>query len=118
MRNTKTLILSVVFMGLVVGWLWTKGRPAPPLKTTMEDVRQEAAAGGYALIDTEQMRRRLARGENLLLVDTRQPWEYRTGHIQGAVNFSMEPTWWNRWRSRGALEKFLGPDKSRAIVFY
>jgi 3-mercaptopyruvate sulfurtransferase SseA len=105
-------------VALVAGWLWTSGRPEPPRKATIEDVRQEAAAGGYALIDTEQMRQRLEQGEKLHLVDTRQPWEYRTGHIHGAVNFSMEPTWWNRWRSRSALEQFLGPDKSRALVFY
>lgn len=116
--NTKTFVLSLLVFSLMAGWLWIKSRPQPPAKVTMDDVRQEAAAGGYALIDTEQLRQRLATGEAILLVDTRQPWEYRTGHIQGAVNFSMEPTWWNRWRSRGALEQFLGPDKTRAIVFY
>jgi len=116
--NTKTFVLSLLVFSLVAGWLWIKSRPQPPAKVTMDDVRQEAAAGGYALIDTEQMRQRIEQGENLLLVDTRQPWEYRTGHIQGAVNFSMEPTRWNRWRSRGALEQILGPDKTRAIVFY
>ncbi len=30
--------------------------------------------------------------KSLLLVDTRQEWEYRTGHLKGAVNFPMEPT--------------------------
>ena len=54
----------------------------------------------------------------MLLVDTRQDWEYRTGHIQGAVNFSMEPTAWARWRSQGPLAKFLGPDRDRTMVFY
>jgi rhodanese-related sulfurtransferase len=51
-------------------------------------------------------------------VDTRQEWEYRTGHIKGAVNFSMEPTRWSRWRSAAALKAFLGPDRERTIVFY
>jgi rhodanese-related sulfurtransferase len=51
-------------------------------------------------------------------VDTRQEWEYRTGHIDGAVNFPMEPTGWARWRNRGPMETFLGPDKERGIVFY
>jgi rhodanese-related sulfurtransferase len=53
-----------------------------------------------------------------LLVDTRQEWEYRSGHIRGATNFPIEPTWWSRWRKAGALEAVLGPDKDRLIVFY
>jgi hypothetical protein len=51
-------------------------------------------------------------------VDTRQEWEFRTGHIQGARNFPMESTGWSRWRKAGALEAFLGPDRQRPIVFY
>jgi rhodanese-related sulfurtransferase len=52
------------------------------------------------------------------LVDTRQEWEYRTGHIKGALNFPMEPTWWARWRKAGDLRALLGPEKERGIVFY
>jgi rhodanese-related sulfurtransferase len=51
-------------------------------------------------------------------LDTRQEWEYRTGHIKKAVNFPIEPTWLSRWRKKSALETFLGPDKNRLIVFY
>jgi hypothetical protein len=51
-------------------------------------------------------------------VDTRQEWEYRTGHMRGAVNFPLEPTWWGRFKARGALADLLGPDKSKFIVFY
>jgi len=51
-------------------------------------------------------------------VDTRQEWEYRTGHIRGAVNFPMEPTWLSRWRKKNALAQLLGADKNRTIVFY
>ena len=46
------------------------------------------------------------------LVDTRQDWEYRTGHIHGAIHFPMEPTWWSRWRKADALKDLLGPDRS------
>jgi hypothetical protein len=45
------------------------------------------------------------------LIDTRQEWEFRTGHIKGSVNFSMEPTAWARWSKAGELEEFLGPDR-------
>jgi rhodanese-related sulfurtransferase len=53
-----------------------------------------------------------------LLVDTRQDWEYRTGHIKNAVNFPIEPSAWGRWRAESPLAKFLGSDKDRIIVFY
>jgi rhodanese-related sulfurtransferase len=51
-------------------------------------------------------------------VDTRQEWEYRTGHIKNALNFPIEPTWLSRWRKKDALQTFLGLDKNRLIVFY
>ena len=76
-------------------------------------------AGGYKIITTEELSERYQKDANsLLLVDTRQEWEYRTGHLKGAVNFPMEPTWWSRWRKASALETFLGPDKDRTIIFY
>jgi rhodanese-related sulfurtransferase len=53
-----------------------------------------------------------------MLVDTRQEWEYRTGHIEGAINFPMEPTGWSRWRKADALLNVLGPNKNQLIVFY
>jgi rhodanese-related sulfurtransferase len=79
----------------------------------------EAKKGGYRLITTAELSGLLEKGfDNLLLVDTRQEWEYRTGHIERAVNFPIEPTWWSRWRKAWALETFLGPDKNRTLVFY
>jgi hypothetical protein len=92
--------------------------PGDGAEPDMAKVRQEADAGGYRLIDTEALARRLASDPGLLLVDTRQGWEYRTGHIQGAVNFPMEPTWWARWQKRDGLDAFLGGDRDRGIVFY
>ena len=73
-----------------------------------DDVLAEAKAGGYRLITTEELAERYRQdSKELLLVDTRQEWEYRTGHIKGAVNFPMEPTWWSRWRKAAALKAFL-----------
>ena len=86
---------------------------------TLEDVRAEAGRGGYRLIDFGELRGRLEREpRRLLLVDTRQDWEYRTGHIPDSINFSFEPTRWSRLKNRWALAKALGGDKSRPLVFY
>ena len=112
-----TLGLAVVLAA--AGGLWMTSRAVTPPTSTWADVVEEAKRGGYRLITTQQLRERYEAGEaNLLLVDTRQDWEYRTGHIRGAVNFSMEPTTWARWKKRGDMKRLLGPDKERTVVFY
>lgn len=79
----------------------------------------EAKQGDYRIISTDELWARYEKDPaKMLLVDTRQEWEYRTGHIKSALNFPMEPTWMSRWRNKGALGKFLGPDKERFLVFY
>lgn len=119
MQNRKSIVVALVAVTLTIGALWFTNRTAVPREATWDDVLAEARSGGYQIITTEELAERYARNPgDLLLVDTRQEWEYRTGHLNGALNFPMEPTWWSRWRKAGALETFLGPDKNRFIVFY
>jgi rhodanese-related sulfurtransferase len=102
---------------LAVGYLsLTLSNPAPK-EVTWEDVLTHAGKGGYQVITTEELSK-LRHEKDILLVDTRQEWEYRRGHIKGALNFPIEPIWWSRWRKAGALKAALGPDKERFIVFY
>jgi rhodanese-related sulfurtransferase len=94
-------------------------RAVAPSQATWEDVLSEAKAGGYQIMTAEELAERYQKDPSrLLLVDTRQEWEYRTGHIRGALNFPVEPTWWARWRKSDDLKAFLGPDKERLVVFY
>ena len=82
-------------------------------------VLEEARKGGYQLIDLDGLQRLYkAEGSKLLLVDTRQEWEYHSGYIKGALNFPLEPTWLARMTQRGALDQFLKPHKSKTLVFY
>jgi len=79
----------------------------------------EAERGGYRLVDLAGLRERYEKDpEGLLLVDTREEWEFRAGRIRNARLFSMKPTWWARFRSAGKLKRFLGADKTRFIGFY
>jgi len=104
---------------LTVFALWLTNRAVTPKEATWDDVLAEAKAGGYKIITTEDLAELYRKdAKSLLLVDTRQEWEYRTGHLKGAVNFPMEPTAWSRWRKASALEAILGPDKDRTIIFY
>ena len=119
MNGLKTTMMALIALAITVGLLWFTSRSVTPKKATFEDVVAEAGKGGYRLINTERLWELYEENpKGLFLVDTRQEWEYRTGHIKGSLNFPMEPTWLSRWRKKGALEKFLGPDKNRFIVFY
>ena len=119
MRNGRLTFLAVLAVATTVGPLWLTNGAVAPREASWTDVVTESQRGGYRLISTGDLWKRYNENrDSLLLVDTRQEWEYRTGHIQGAVNFPMEPTWLARWRKKGDLGKFLGQDKDRSIVFY
>lgn len=114
--KTFLALLAVV---LTIAVLWFTNGAVTPKEATWDDVVAEAKNGGYRLISTDDLWKRYSENsDSLLLVDTRQEWEYRTGHIKGAVNFPMEPTWFSRWKKKGDLKKFLGSDMDRTIIFY
>jgi hypothetical protein len=117
-RRTVSRALSA--LALLVSMLLLPRLALPDVGAPVPDeVRAEAAHGGYRLINLGELRGRLEREPGrLLLVDTRQDWEYRIGHLPGAINFSFEPTLWSRLKNRSALREALGADKTRPLVFY
>jgi hypothetical protein len=119
MKGIRRAFWTLLAVSFTVTVLWLTSRSVTPKQATWEDVLTEARKGGYRLVTVDELWERYQKDPNdLLLVDTRQEWEYRTGHIKGSLNFPMEPTWLSRWRKKDALHKFLGPDKNRLIVFY
>ena len=119
MTFTKTNLLALLAVIVTVGALWLTHRSIIPKEAAWKDVVAEAETGGYKLISTDELWERYRKHPvGFLVVDTRQEWEYRTGHIKGAVNFPMEPTWFSRWQKKGDLKTLLGVDKNRAVVFY
>ncbi len=119
MENRRTSILALVAVILTLGLLWYVNRPVILQEATPAQLRDEAARGGYRLINTEELAKMCQQPPaKFLLVDTRERWEYYSGYIPGAISFPIEPTWWSRWRVRGRLAALLGPDKDRPMVFY
>ena len=119
MNGLRKALLAFIAFAITVGALWLTNLSVTPKEATWENVRNEANQGGYHIINTEDLWTRFSKNpDSLLLVDARQEWEYRTGHIKGAVNFPMEPTWWSRLHKTGDLKAFLGANKDRTIVFY
>jgi hypothetical protein len=119
MKQKISLSLALLAVLITIFFVWYGQRPAASKQATWDDVVAEADAGGYRTITTEALAEIYdPSGSDPMLIDTRQEWEYRTGHIEGALNFSMEPTWWARWQASDELATFLGPDKERTLVFY
>ncbi len=117
--NWKKLWLPLLAIAITVGVLWFTNRAVTPREPTWGDVVAEARDGGYRLIDTDELKQLYEKdSRSILLIDTRQEWEFAMGHITGAVNFPVEPTRWSRWWKKGDLAAALGPDKNRFIVFY
>ena len=116
-RLSSFVALAAVLITIV--YVWHAQRVAVPAQVTWDEVVAEAETGGYRIITTEALAKIYnPSGSDPVLIDTRQEWEYRTGHIKGALNFSMEPTWWARRQKADDLAAFLGPDKERTLVFY
>jgi len=119
MNSKNRIFLALIAIAVTAGALWFANRPVTPIIAVWEDVLAEARQGSYQIISTDELWEQYnSDPSKILLVDTRQEWEYRSGHLKGAVNFPIEPTWLSRWRKKGALEEFLGSDKNRFIVFY
>ncbi len=119
MHKRITTLIAAMAVVITAGALWLTNRAAVPVQATWDDVLAEAKAGGYKIITTEELAGKYhSNPGGLFLVDTRQEWEYRTGHLKGAANFPIEPTAWSRRRRAQALATLLGPDKSRTIIFY
>jgi hypothetical protein len=84
-------------------------------------VRDEARRGNYRLIAPETIKAQFLKNPtSLLLVDTRQEWEYQREYIKDAVNLPVTRRWWIQYSPwvRSEMQKTLGPDKERYIVFY
>ncbi len=119
MQLNRTIIITFAAVAAAMSALWLTHGAVTPKEATWDDVLAEARSGGYRIITTQELGSAYSRNPGeYFLVDTRQEWEYRTGHIAGAVSFPMEPTWWSRWRKAAALKELLGPDRERRIVFY
>jgi len=111
--------LGLAAVSITIFLVWYAQGPIAPKPVSWDDVLTESREGGYRIITTKELADWCRKAPSALtLVDTRQDWEYRTGHIEGALNFPMEPTWWSRWRKADELQDFLGPDLDRALVFY
>ncbi|OPY27276.1 MAG: molybdopterin biosynthesis protein MoeB [Methanocella sp. PtaU1.Bin125] len=68
------------------------------------------APSDWNTITADQLKKEIAAGDKMLILDVREPGEYDSGHIAGAVNVSV--------RELPARIKELPQDKGLKIVAY
>jgi rhodanese-related sulfurtransferase len=87
---------------------------------------REAKSGGYDTVTTEELKKWMDSGKDMIVVDT-MPYEssYKKGHIPGAKQFLFPIPIMQGWdvnetggMSKNDFEKLLGPDKDKTIVIY
>ena len=82
---------------------------------------KEVARGGYKFVSTEELKSWIDQKKELLIVDT-MPYEdsYKKQHVPGAVQIEFPIPEMNQLdeKKKAELEKLLGPNKDRLIVFY
>ncbi len=87
---------------------------------------REVLAGGYGIITTEELKKLIDSGKDILVVDT-MPFEdsYKKEHVPGAKQFLFpipDMTEWDTKETDGKSQEdyaaLLGPDKERTVVIY
>lgn len=80
---------------------------------------KDTASGGYDLISTEDIKKKLDAGEDMVIIDTMPEDSYHKNHIPGAVGAvlpgKMEEVDPER---RRAFVKALGKDKNKPVIIY
>ena len=81
---------------------------------------REVERGGYKVVTTQELKKWIDEKKDMLIVDNNPYDSFKKQHYPGAVHFELprpEMTTLDD-KTRAGLEKVLGPDKNRVIVFY
>jgi len=133
MRMGKSLLKTLLIVGLVAGMAAPAGAF---LDNKFEkEVKKEAGAvklvrevqrGGYDVVTTEELKKWIDSGKEMLIVDT-MPYEasYQKQHVPGAVQFLFPIPDMNEWDTEETggktledFKKLLGENKEKRLVIY
>jgi len=87
---------------------------------------REVLAGGYDVVTTEDLKKWIDAGKDMLIIDT-MPYEasYKKNHVPGAKQFLFPIPDMETWdtketdgKTKADFEALLGPDKNKTIVIY
>jgi rhodanese-related sulfurtransferase len=82
--------------------------------------QKEVARGSYNVVTTEELKGWIDQKKEMLIVDTMPADNFKKEHISGAVNFPLPIPEMKEMdaKTKADLEKLLGQNKDRLIVFY
>ncbi len=85
-----------------------------------QQAARQAAAEGYRLISAQDLAGLYNARAAFRIVDVRTDYEYRRGHLPGAVNLTFGPDERDRLRpaKKRLLTETLGPDKHLTVILY
>lgn len=113
--------LAVFLLGITGNALAAWGTKELQTEKSAVTLVREADRGGYKVVTTEELKSWMDKKTPMLIVDT-MPYEasYKKQHVPGAVQMEFPIPEMTSLDSskKAALEKLLGTDKNRLIVFY
>ncbi|MCX8027715.1 MAG: rhodanese-like domain-containing protein [Thermodesulfovibrionales bacterium] len=120
----KRFVLLVAVICLVLSMssnVWAWGAKELENEKIAVNFAREVERGGYKIVNTQELKKWLDEKKPMLLIDT-MPYEasYKKEHIPSAVQmeFPIPEMTSIDDKKKAELEKLLGPDKNRLIVFY
>lgn len=122
--NSKKLVVCLLTLFFVIGL--TASAMAFGVKELENEkiavnFAREVERGGYKIVSTAELKGWIDAKKDMLLVDT-MPYEasYKKEHIPGAkqMEFPIPEMTTIDDKTKAELEKLLGADKNRLIVFY
>ena len=133
MRTYRSVLKMVLVLGLVVGitspagaFLGNKFEKELEKETSAVKLVRELQRGGYDVVTTEELKKWIDSGKEMLIVDT-MPYEdsYKKQHVPGAAQFLFPIPDMKEWDTRETdgktmedYKKLLGDNKDRPVVIY
>jgi thiosulfate/3-mercaptopyruvate sulfurtransferase len=133
MRMGKSVLNMFLIVGLVAAmaapaaaFLDNKFKKEVEKETGAVKLVREVQRGGYDVVTTEELKKWIDSGKNMVIVDT-MPYEdsYKKQHVPGAVQFLFPIPDMKDWDTKETagktvedFKKLLGDNKDRTIVIY
>ena len=117
----SVLVAVLLVLSLAGGAMAAWGTKELDTEKSAVTFAAEVQRGGYKVVSTQELKNWIDQKKAMLIVDT-MPFEdsYKKQHVPGAVQmlFPIPEMTTIDDKTKADLEKLLGPDKDRLIVFY
>ncbi|MGA2332445.1 MAG: rhodanese-like domain-containing protein [Syntrophales bacterium] len=121
-RRLLAIFIGAIFVfGFAIVGSSAAGAKELDIEKNAVTFAREVERGGYKIVTTQELKSWIDQKKDMLIVDT-QPYDasFKKQHYPGAVNFELPRPEMTKLddKTKAGLEKVLGPDKNRVIVFY